>query len=96
MKKVNQEVLVNWWLEKFHNTNLDKVLEDHPDWKENPREHTRDLYLTYQVTQEQSDEWEKWAKDYIKKETKCGKKLLEHDWPWIFLDTAPQVIKNNK
>lgn len=35
MKKseLTQELFINWWLEKYHNTNMNKAKEDHPQWK---------------------------------------------------------------
>jgi HSP90 family molecular chaperone len=96
MKKVNAEDLINWWLEKYHNTNLEKVTEEHPEWKENPSEHTRDFYHKYSVTQEQHDEWLNWAKDYTKKVTKVSKKFFERQWPWVYLDCSPSVIKTKE
>ena len=33
-KQISEEDLINWWLEKYHNTNLERVMEEHPDWKE--------------------------------------------------------------
>ncbi len=93
MKQVKQEDLVNWWLEKYHNTNLTKVIEDNPEWKDNPSDHSRDFHLKYAVTKEQHDEWEVWAKEYTRKVTKCSKKFLEHQWPWISLDASPSIKK---
>lgn len=94
-KKVNQDDLVNWWLEKYHNTTLDKVLEDNPEWKGTPSNHTRDFYNKYAVTQEQHDEWEIWAKDYTKKVTKVNKSVFKNTWPWVYLNTAPNIIKHD-
>ena len=94
-KKVNGDELVNWWLEKYHNTNLTKVLEDNPEWVVNPQDHTRDFYKKYAVTQEQHDEWEIWAKKYVKQITKANKKVLEVGWAWVYLDTSPSVIKDD-
>ena len=53
------------------------------------------FYLKYAVTQEQYDEWEKWAKEYTKKVTKISKNLLERSWWSICLNTSPQIIKEN-
>lgn len=91
-KQVEQKELINWWLEKYHNTNLDKVMEENPDWKENPSEHTRNFYSKYKVTQEQHDEWQEWAKEYTLKVTKVSKKYLENIWWSIYLNTSPLVI----
>ena len=33
-KQISDVELINWWLEKYHNTNLEKIMEEHPDWKE--------------------------------------------------------------
>ena len=93
-KQVQQDELVNWWLEKYHNTDLTKILEDNPEWKENPLDHTRDFYNKYAVTQNQHDEWVVWAKGYVKKVTKCSNNFLEAQWPWIYLNTSPTIKSN--
>ena len=87
MKKVDRKDLLNWWLKKFHNTNTDELISKHykevlesPDW-----------FKLYPCTQEQCDEWEKWAKDYIKKETKLPKSLVEKSWWSVYLDCSPYV-----
>lgn len=120
MKKVNSTDLINWWLDKFHNTSLEKAKLDHPEWREaeiaatkmrksitNYTEEqrdeissrlsnaTREFYRIYAVTQEQYEEWKVWAKAYIKKESRCSKKLLEYEWPWIDLQTSPSVVMTN-
>lgn len=33
-KQISEEDLINWWLERYHHTNLERVMEEHPDWKE--------------------------------------------------------------
>ena len=92
-KKVNIEDLVNWWLEKYHNTNLDKVKEENPEWKENPQAHSREFYQKYQVSQEAHDEWLQWAKNYTKKVTGIKGKLFDKSWGWVYLNCAPSIIK---
>jgi len=91
MKKVKTEDLINWWLNKYHNTNLDQVKENHPEWLKNPEEHTRDFYEAYKVTQEQHDEWEKWAKDYTKKVTGIKGKLFNRSWGFVYLNSSPSI-----
>jgi hypothetical protein len=94
MKKlVNDEDLINWWLKKYHNTNLEQVKKDHPEWLEKPAEHTRDFYAAYMVTQEQHDEWEKWAKEYTKKVTGLSKAFIDRSWWTVYLNISPQIIK---
>ena len=96
MKKVNTEDLINWWLEKYHNTNLEKVKETHPEWKENPSEHTMAFYRKYAVTQEQHDEWLEWAKEHTKKVTKVKGRMFDKSWGFVYLDCAPSVIKTKE
>ena len=95
-KLVEQEDLINWWLEKYHNTNLKQVEKDHPEWMDNPKAHTREFYSTHPVTQEQHDEWEKWAKEYTKKVTGVKGKLFDRGWCWVYLDCSPQIIRKIK
>ena len=88
MKKVNRNDLLNGWL-KYHNTTIEEVISTHSkEWGESP-----DWFKDYPCTQEQSDEWVVWAKDFIRKETKCSKYLLERGWPLVYLDCAPYVKK---
>ena len=86
MKTVDREELMDWWLSKYHNTNCKEVVEKHPEEVKSP-----DWFELYPCTQEQCDEWEKWAKAYIKKELKISKALLDRRWPLTYLDTAPYV-----
>ena len=94
MKQLKEEDLVDWWLKKYHSTNLDKVLEENPDWKENPSEHTRDFYNKYPVTQEQYDEWKSWAIQHVKDCTKLSSKMIEHLWWQVDLNCAPNIKEN--
>lgn len=99
-KIVNTKDLINWWLTKYHNTNLDEVLELYPHWKEKPQDYNRDFYETFAVTQEQHDEWLKWAKDYTKRVTGIKGRLFDRSWGFLYLDTSPQIkqqsTKTNK
>lgn len=95
MAKLMLDDLVNWWLEKYHNTNIDGVLKDNPDWDIHSKEwSSRTFYAKYPVTQEQHDEWEKWAVDAFAKHFRLSKKQAKRSWPFTYLDTAPMVIKN--
>lgn len=94
MKKLpSTDELVELWLEKYHNTNLQKVLEENPEWKENPHEHTRDFYQKYLVTQEQHDEWEKEAKVLLNKKYKISKWLIDRGWWSVYLNCSPSIKK---
>lgn len=90
-KKVGRTDLLNGWL-KYHNTTVEEVIKNHleevlksPDW-----------FKLYPCTRQQYEEWVLWAKDLIKKTTKCSNVLLDHDWPWIYLDSSPYVIKEDE
>lgn len=93
MKKPSAEELVNLWLEKYHNTNLQKVKEENPEWAANPQEHTRDFYQKYLVTQEQHDEWEKEAKELLRKKYKISKWTIDRSWWSVYLNCSPSVKK---
>ena len=89
MKRVNREVLLDWWLKKYHNTTVKKVINKYPkEILESP-----DWFKLYPCTQEQCDEWEKWAKTHIKNTTKMSKKVIDKEWPFIYLECAPYVLK---
>jgi len=89
MKNISREDLLNGWL-KYHNTSVDKLLQKHtteelqsPEW-----------FKLYSCTQEQCDEWEKWAKEYIIKAGKFSKKMVNSAWGMIYLECAPYLKKN--
>ena len=86
---MTQDDFINWWLEKYHNTNCDEVIKLHPEW--NDGNHSRDFYDAYQVSQEQHDEWYNWFIGAIKKEFRVSKKYARmHSWA-TYLNVAPTV-----
>lgn len=87
MKQVSREDLLNGWL-KYHNTTAQEVVEKHPEEAKTPS-----WFALYKVTPEQHDEWVKWAKAFIKKETKISKELLDRQWGMIYLDCSPSVMQ---
>jgi len=95
-KKLKEEDLVNWWLEKYHNTNLERIKEKNPERAENPYEHTREFYAKYPVTEEQHDEWNTWAKSYVKKMTGYSKALIDKGWWSVYLNCSPSVIEKDE
>jgi hypothetical protein len=90
MKEISIDELQNYWLTKYHNTNVNDILLKHPEEAK-----TSKWYDLFPVTQEQHDEWEIWAKEYIRKKTKSSKKSIERNWCWIHLDASPNIIKDN-
>ena len=85
--KTTRDELMNWWLEKYHNTNVEGVIKNHPEEVLK----SADWFKLYPVTQEQEKEWINWAKDYIKKKEGWHNALLERTFPFIYLNTAPYV-----
>jgi hypothetical protein len=86
---VDRTILLNWWLNKYYNTNTEEVLHLNPRAKE-----SSDWFNDYQVTQEQYDEWEKWAIAYIKKVTKFPLKKGSFEWGLIVLDCSPRIKRD--
>lgn len=87
MKQVDRKDLINGWL-KYHNTTVEEVVSKHPKEVLNKP----DWLKLYPVTQEQYDEWEKFAKDLIKKVTKLPKKAIDKSWWAVYLDCVPNII----
>lgn len=85
-KQIDGNFLVNGWM-KHHNTTIEDVFRDHPEYHLDNRQ----FYLDYSVTQEQYDEWVIWAKEQIKKVTKLSNKTIDHGWSWVYLNTAPHI-----
>jgi hypothetical protein len=93
-RKINADDFVNWWLEKYHNTNLDEVRKEHPEWEDG--NHSTEFYKTYQVTQEQHDEWYDWAIKTILKKVRWSKKMAKRQFAFPYLDLSPSVKQNKK
>lgn len=89
--KLSEEQFINWWLEKYHNTNLAQILRENPEWKKNPHDHTREFYNTYRVTQAQHDEWYEWAIGLVMKTYRFGKKTARRQFALPYLNVAPSV-----
>ena len=87
MHKIKEEDLYNGWL-KYHNTTIEEVIKKHPRLIK-----TSKWFSKYPVTQEQHDEWNKWAKKHVQKVTKMSKRILERGWWSIYLNYAPSVKK---
>ena len=96
LKLLKEEDLINWWLKKYHNTDLDQVKKEHPEWAENPSKHSRDFYSSYMVNEEQHDEWEEWAKEYTRKVTGLPKSYINRGWWTVYLNTSPQIMETKK
>jgi len=85
-KPVTEEELLNGWL-KHHNLTVKELIENEPELIKTPQ-----WFLKYQVTQAQHDEWEKWAKELIRKRMKFTKWMIERGWWAVYLNIAPSII----
>jgi len=85
MKATGNEY-INQWL-KYHDTTIEEVIKEHPEWQENSRE----FYQAYPVTQEQHDEWYEWAIQTVMKEYRMGRKRAKKEFCFPYLDLAPNV-----
>ena len=88
-KQLNADDIVNWWLEKYHKTNLDKVKELHPEWMDG--DHSREFYDTYAVTQAQHDEWYDWVIRTLAKHRRISLKAAKRWFIWPYLNLSPTV-----
>lgn len=87
--KLSYDDLVNMWLEPYHNTNLDEVQKKH-GWNDG-KDHSREFYSTYAVTQEQHDEWYEKVIAKLSKESKLSKKYIKKIFLWTYLNVAPSI-----
>jgi len=94
-KKLTETDLVNWWLDKYHSTNSEKVIEDHPEWDVGGKNWSSiTFYDAYPCTQEQHDEWYEWAVREFKKHFRLSSiKRAKRDFAFVYLNTAPKIIE---
>ena len=93
-KQLTSDHLINWWLEKYHHTNMDKVVAEN-NWIIDKDWDSRVFYDRYPVTQQQCDEWERWAILEVAKFNRLGVKYVKRMfWP-IYLNCSPKVIRDN-
>lgn len=83
--KVNRTEIINGWL-RYYDTTAEEVVKKHPEEAKNG-----EWFNLYPVTQEQHDQWEAWAKEYVKKNAKLPKNIIERGWNFLYLDTAPKI-----
>lgn len=87
-EEFTEDYFRDWWLQKYHNTNSKELVEKEPELCK-----TVEWFKKYPCTQEQHDEWYDWAIGEIKKRLRCGKKVAQAEFCFVYLNTAPNVIK---
>lgn len=88
--KVTREDLINLWLKPYHGLSVQELIEKYPEECK-----SSDWFDKFPCTQSQCDEWEKLAKELVRKDYKLSKRRLEREWGFIYLDTVPSIIKEN-
>lgn len=85
-QELTYEIIRDYWLGKYHNTNSKEVVEKHPEIVKTP-----EWFKLYPVTQEQHDEWYEWMIETVAKYFRISKKRAKQDSWNIYLDCAPTV-----
>lgn len=94
--ELTTDYLVDLWLKKYHNTTLEEVKKNHPEWVKDEdamQQNTRTFYETYQVTNEQHDEWYNEAIEIISKVYGISKKTAKKNFAFAYLNCAPMIRK---
>jgi hypothetical protein len=87
MKLPAREEIIELWLYKYHGITVDQLLQLHPEEVK-----SADWFRLYPVTQAQSDQWVRDAKQMLRQKYKVSKWMIERGWPYVFLDCAPFVL----
>lgn len=89
-KKVTTEDLINLWLKPHHGLDVQELIKKYPEECKSP-----DWFDKFPCTKAQHDEWEKTAKELVRKDYRLSKSRLEREWGFIYLNTSPQIIKED-
>jgi hypothetical protein len=87
----HEEWFIDWWLEKYHDTSLQEVIELHPEWMAEKEKHTRDFYKSYQCTDEQAEEWHLWALEMVSWLLMVDREEARRQFVWTFLNVSPMT-----
>lgn len=85
-KELNAADFYNWWLQKYHNTTVQEIMEKEPELAKTP-----DWYKKYAVTQEQHDEWLEWAIQTIMNHYNWKRDRARKEFCFSYLNIAPSV-----
>jgi hypothetical protein len=89
-KEPTIEDMINGWLMPYYNITIEEVDKNWVGEKDSMA-----FYAKYPVTQEQHDEWYKWAIDTLSKHFKWSKKLTRKQFCFDYLNCAPSIKKEN-
>jgi hypothetical protein len=88
--KLTREDVLNWWLQKYHNTTVEELVKTLSDDVKN----SADWFKLYPVTQEQHDEWYTWVVDALTKERRMSKTYIIKHFALDYLNCAPYIEQN--
>lgn len=91
-KKLTRDDVLNWWLQKYHNTTVAELAKTLPEDVKN----SSDWFKLYPVTQEQHDEWYKWVVDALAKERRMSKTYIVKHFAFDYLDCAPYIEEKQR
>ena len=90
-KELSESDFYNWWLQKYHNTTIEEIIEKEPELAK-----TSEWYKKYTVTEEQHDEWYQWAIQTVMKHYHWTKKEAIRRFCFAYLNVAPTVKKETE
>ena len=89
-KQLTTEFIMDYWLQKYHNINIQWLIENEPELIKSP-----EWYKKYAVTQSEHDEWYDWAIDYMSKYYKMTKKMTKKNFCFDYLNCSPSIKKES-
>lgn len=87
-KKLTQEFIMDYWLQKYHNINIQWLIKNEAELIKSP-----DWYKKYAVTQAEHDQWYDWAIEYMSKYYGMSKKRTMKNFCFDYLNCAPSIKK---
>lgn len=88
--KLTRTDVINWWLQKYFNTNASEVAEKYPEEVKTP-----EWFKLFPVTQEQHDEWYDWVISELSKRLRYSKVRIKKRFAFDYLDCAPYITKTD-
>lgn len=89
--KLTRTDVINWWLQKYFNTNASEVAIKYPEEVK-----TAGWFELFPVTQEQHDEWYDWVISESSKDFRCSRARIKKRFAFDYLDCAPHIIKTSQ
>jgi hypothetical protein len=88
-KDLTIEMFIDKWLYKNYNLTCVDMVEKYPEESKSGQ-----WFKLFPVTREEHDLWYDWAIVVISKKYRCGKKRAMKMFALSYLNTAPNIIKD--